>query len=282
MLFRIITTVYLFGGAAVAQQQAWGQCGGINWSGPSTCVSGYTCSVLNDYYSQCVPGTATMGLNEAYLLLFIATKSGHILNARQPIASSASSTTRTTAAGTTTKASTTRSTVTTTTATTVGSGAYPTTLQSGYYWVRAVASPNFHSYLQAAPTATPSPGPGDAYLRSAQNAGQFNIVDGQLEYNPGSSGGETLYMWVEDPTDKTQRTLQTWFDTTKNPYGTFAFQGDAVTWTVADISRPNTAAWLVCGNNGQLYINTGAYAYDTPSGCADQTIHYYGGSTADV
>ncbi|KAI0400116.1 carbohydrate-binding module family 1 protein [Xylaria palmicola] len=236
MLSRIATTVYLFGSAAVAQQQAWGQCGGINWSGPSTCVSGYTCSVLNDYYSQCVPGTA------------------------------ATMTTPTT----------------TPTTTQAGSEAYPTTLQSGYYWVRAVASPNFHSYLQAAPTATPSPGPGDAYLRSARNAGQFNIIDGQLVYNPGSSGGKTLYMWVEDPTDKTQRTLQTWFDTGKNPYGTFAFQGDTLTWTVADISRPNAAAWLVCGNAGQLYINTGAYAYNTPSGCADQTIHSYGGSTADI
>lgn len=257
MLSRIATTICVFGCAAVAQQQAWGQCGGIGWSGPSTCVSGYTCSFLNDYYSQCVPGTATT--------------------------TSVSSPTRTTAVGTTTGPSTTLSTVTTATTTTGGSaGTYPTTLQSGYYWVRAVASPNFHSYLQAAPTATPSPGPGDAYLRSSQNAGQFNIINGQLLYNPGSSSGETLYMWVENPANKTQRTLQTWFDTTDNPYGAFAFQGDTLTWTVADISRPNAAAWLVCGDDGELYINTGAYAYDTPSGCADQTIHSYGGSTADV
>lgn len=186
-----------------------------------------------------------------------------------------SSTTRTTTTGTTIGISTTLSTATTTITTTTptaGSGTYPTTLQSGYYWVRAVASPNFHSYLQAAPTATPSPGPGDAYLRSSQTAGQFNVIGGQLVYSPGSSSGAPLYMWVENPTNKTQRTLETWFDTTKNPYGTFAFQGDTLTWTVADISRPNAAAWLVCGNSGQLYINTGAYAYNTPSGCADQTV----------
>ncbi|RWA09207.1 hypothetical protein EKO27_g5917 [Xylaria grammica] len=255
MLSGVVTAVSLFGGAAIAQQGAWGQCGGINWDGPNTCVSGYVCSVLNEYYSQCIPGTATT--------------------------SSASSTTT---ARTTTGASTTLSTVTTGTATTTtaGSGTYPTTLQSGYYWVRAVASPNFHSYLQAAPTATPSPGPGDAYLRSEKNAGQFNIIDEQLVYNPGSSGGEPLYMWVEDAADKTQRTLQTWFNATENPYGAFAFQGDTLTWAVEDIARPNAAAWLVCGDAGQLYINTGAYAYDTPSGCADQTIHSYGGSTADV
>ncbi|KAI1160018.1 carbohydrate-binding module family 1 protein [Nemania serpens] len=251
MLSRIAAAIYVLGGAAVAQQQAWGQCGGVTWSGPFTCVSGYTCTFLNDYYSQCVPGAPT----------------------------TTSSTTRTTTTGTTIGVSTTLSTATTTTA---GSGTYPTTLQSGYYWVRAVASPNFHSYLQAAPTATPSPGPGDAYLRSSQKAGQFNIVSGQLIYNPGSSSRASLYMWVENPTNKTQRTLETWFDTTKNPYGAFAFQGDTLTWTVADIPRPNAAAWLVCGNNGQLYINTGAYAYNTPSGCADQTIHSYGGSTPDV
>jgi len=35
---------------------AWGQCGGIGWSGGTTCVSGYTCRKQNDYYSQCIPG----------------------------------------------------------------------------------------------------------------------------------------------------------------------------------------------------------------------------------
>jgi hypothetical protein len=161
----------------------------------------------------------------------------------------------TTAVGTSTAASTTTS--------------APRTLVSGYYWIRAVESPNFHSYLQAAPTATPSPGPGDAYLLSAANAGQFNVVDGQLVYY---TGGDLLYMGVENPSNKSQRTLETWFNSTENDYGTFAFQGDTLTWTVADISRPNTAAWLVCGGEGQLYINTGAYAYDTPSGCADETV----------
>jgi len=31
----------------------YGQCGGINWSGSGTCVSGATCVVVNDYYHQC-------------------------------------------------------------------------------------------------------------------------------------------------------------------------------------------------------------------------------------
>ncbi|OBZ75906.1 Exoglucanase 1 [Grifola frondosa] len=31
----------------------WGQCGGTGWTGATTCVSPYTCHVLNPYYSQC-------------------------------------------------------------------------------------------------------------------------------------------------------------------------------------------------------------------------------------
>jgi hypothetical protein len=72
-----------------------------------------------------------------------------------------------------------------------------------------------------------------------------------------------------------------WFEEEPNAWGAFAFQGDTVTWSVAEINRPNTAAWLVCEEQ-QLFINTGAYGYQTPAGCADQTIHSYGGSTPDV
>ncbi|KLO10825.1 endo-1,4-B-xylanase A [Schizopora paradoxa] len=43
---------------AAAQSQLWGQCGGIGWTGPTTCVSGSVCTVSNAYYSQCLPGSA--------------------------------------------------------------------------------------------------------------------------------------------------------------------------------------------------------------------------------
>ncbi|KAM0445283.1 hypothetical protein ACHAO4_009784 [Trichoderma viride] len=39
----------------LAQSQVWGQCGGIGWAGPTTCVAGATCVVNNSYYSQCIP-----------------------------------------------------------------------------------------------------------------------------------------------------------------------------------------------------------------------------------
>ncbi|RJE26962.1 hydrolase family 10 [Aspergillus sclerotialis] len=32
----------------------WGQCGGNGWTGPTTCASPYTCTKLNDWYSQCL------------------------------------------------------------------------------------------------------------------------------------------------------------------------------------------------------------------------------------
>ena len=39
------------GGGTVAH---WGQCGGIGYTGPTTCVSPYKCTVGNPYYSQCL------------------------------------------------------------------------------------------------------------------------------------------------------------------------------------------------------------------------------------
>ncbi|RDX57112.1 endo-1,4-beta-xylanase C precursor [Lentinus brumalis] len=44
---------------ALGQAQEWGQCGGTGWTGATTCVTGTVCVVVNPYYSQCQPGTAT-------------------------------------------------------------------------------------------------------------------------------------------------------------------------------------------------------------------------------
>ncbi|KAK5625359.1 hypothetical protein RRF57_001075 [Xylaria bambusicola] len=141
-----------------------------------------------------------------------------------------------------------------------------TTLQSGWYWVRAVAQPNYHKYLQMKPANNP----GTAILESYRTAGQFKIEGGQLIANTGT-GTATLYLHVEKPADFTQRKLATWFNTTKNDFGTFAWQGDALTWSTAEVKRQNLAAWLVCASQA-LFINTGAYAYQTPAGCSDQTV----------
>ncbi|KAK0610812.1 hypothetical protein B0T14DRAFT_500029 [Immersiella caudata] len=56
---RVLALVVALSTTASAQQSLWGQCGGNNWTGPKTCVSGAYCSELNPWYYQCLPGTAT-------------------------------------------------------------------------------------------------------------------------------------------------------------------------------------------------------------------------------
>ncbi|ORY16000.1 hypothetical protein BCR34DRAFT_611806 [Clohesyomyces aquaticus] len=40
--------------SSVGTVQAYGQCGGANYSGDTNCVAGYKCNKVNDYYSQCL------------------------------------------------------------------------------------------------------------------------------------------------------------------------------------------------------------------------------------
>lgn len=47
---------------ALAQSPEWGQCGGTGWTGATTCVSGTVCTVINPYYSQCLPGSVSKRL----------------------------------------------------------------------------------------------------------------------------------------------------------------------------------------------------------------------------
>ena len=44
---------------AQTTQSVWGQCGGIGWTGATACASGTYCFHQNDWYYQCIPGTAT-------------------------------------------------------------------------------------------------------------------------------------------------------------------------------------------------------------------------------
>ncbi|KAI8992889.1 alpha/beta-hydrolase [Trametes punicea] len=60
-MFSLKVTLSLAGlvSLAAAQSPVWGQCGGIGWTGPTTCVAGSVCVKENDYYSQCQPGSAS-------------------------------------------------------------------------------------------------------------------------------------------------------------------------------------------------------------------------------
>jgi endoglucanase len=74
----ISSFILLFASTVAAQSGAWGQCkftqlhsysehllsfpgGGETWTGATTCISGYVCTYLNPWYSQCLPGTASSG-----------------------------------------------------------------------------------------------------------------------------------------------------------------------------------------------------------------------------
>ncbi|CAE6517669.1 unnamed protein product [Rhizoctonia solani] len=59
MIKSLSLAVALLASGVMAQQQEWAQCGGINWTGGTTCASGLACVKVNDYYYQCQKGSAT-------------------------------------------------------------------------------------------------------------------------------------------------------------------------------------------------------------------------------
>jgi hypothetical protein len=132
--------------------------------------------------------------------------------------------------------------------------------------------------MQTSPLYSPS----SALLGSYTSAGQFQIVSGQLVQLVSAPGEaeKFLYAVVSVTRYINDNSLSVTFSETKNTYGTFAWQGDGLTWTVAGVTRPNASAWYVCSGQ-KLYINLGNYLYQTPAGCADQTIHYYNDSKAN-
>ncbi|KAH9875258.1 hypothetical protein J1614_004749 [Plenodomus biglobosus] len=240
------TLLALLAGSASAVVGDWQQCGGSDWSGETSCGSSAGCVKINDHYSQCQPGAAPVEPQPNL----------------DPIPEPQSTAT----AGTPT---------TTTVPSSTGPGK---TLQSGYYWIRAVAAPNFHKYIQSSPLYSPGP----ALLESHTSAGQLQVVSGQLVQLVSAPGEpvKLLYAVVNETRVINDMSLAVTFSESKNTYGTFAFGGDDLQWSVAGVNRPNKSAWYVCAGQ-RLYINLGNYAYGTPSGCADQTIHYYNDKTAN-
>lgn len=50
---RSLLTSLALSSAVAAQQPAWAQCGGQGYNGATTCVAGYACVSVNQWYSQC-------------------------------------------------------------------------------------------------------------------------------------------------------------------------------------------------------------------------------------
>ncbi|KAH6901120.1 hypothetical protein BKA70DRAFT_1437008 [Coprinopsis sp. MPI-PUGE-AT-0042] len=56
-MLRLTASFILLAASLVhGAQPLYGQCGGVGYSGDTTCVSGAVCTRLNDFYSQCLPG----------------------------------------------------------------------------------------------------------------------------------------------------------------------------------------------------------------------------------
>ncbi|KAI5465248.1 expansin module family protein [Mariannaea sp. PMI_226] len=63
MHISLIFSVAFLGLVDISLQQScaaqWAQCGGTGWKGATCCVSGCTCTYINDYYYQCIPGSGS-------------------------------------------------------------------------------------------------------------------------------------------------------------------------------------------------------------------------------
>ncbi|KAG8962740.1 hypothetical protein FRC03_003835 [Tulasnella sp. 419] len=257
--FSLITLASIIAALSSANAQStagqWGQCGGINGT-TASCPPGWSCVVVNPYYYQCLQSSTTAA--------------GPTSRSTNAITSSTGS-----------RVSTTSRTSTTPTTTSGGGGGVITpipTRLTDWLWIRGVTAPNFHKYLQS----SNSYAPGTAILGDASKAAQFQVTSGQLLHYLNASS--KLYAHVEPRADSSVTKLKVTFQTTPDTLGTFAWNGDALTWTTPGISRGNNAAWLACaGTEGQvLYVNLGSYGYQTPAGCSDHTIHFYNANQPDV
>jgi hypothetical protein len=124
--------------------------------------------------------------------------------------------------------------------------------------------------------------PGPALLGDYTQAGQFQVVAGQLVQlvSAPNEPVKLLYAVVSETRSINDMSLAVSFSEAKNTYGTFAWGGDDLQWSVGGVNRPNKSAWYVCTGQ-RMYINLGNYLYGTPKGCADQTIHFYNDKTAN-
>ncbi|KAG8950864.1 hypothetical protein FRC04_007096 [Tulasnella sp. 424] len=93
---------------AAATVPLYGQCGGLTYTGDTDCVAGAVCQYANDYYSQCVTGTAS-------------TTATTTTTSKTSTTTSKTSSTTTTSKATTTTTTTKSSTTTTKTTTSSGS-----------------------------------------------------------------------------------------------------------------------------------------------------------------
>lgn len=86
-------TLALFAGAVVGQKSAWDQCGGIGYTGVTSCVNGYACTSYNPYYYQCVPGTSTAAPTTSSTSRVTITTTSKVTTTSKPTTSSSTKST---------------------------------------------------------------------------------------------------------------------------------------------------------------------------------------------
>ncbi|EGX49194.1 hypothetical protein TWF173_007046 [Orbilia oligospora] len=178
---KVEIAALIAGGAALAsaQQSVWGQCGGIGWTGPTTCASGSYCSSLNPYYSQCLPGAQT-------------TTAATTTASRTTTSASRTTTSASTTARTTTPTTTLRTSTTTTRTTTPS--ASPTTGTKKFEYVGVNESgaefgENTIPGVLGTHYTWPSPSSIDYF--TARGLNTFRINTKMERISPPSSGGLT-------------------------------------------------------------------------------------------
>ncbi|EPS45992.1 hypothetical protein H072_30 [Dactylellina haptotyla CBS 200.50] len=159
-----------------AQAPAYGQCGGIGWTGPTTCVSGWTCVYGNDYYSQCLQATGTTATTTTTTSKTTTTSSkATTTSSKTTTTLSTTTSSKTTTTPTTTTKTTTTSTTTTkttTTSTPVATGCVYYVATSGSDSNSGSISSPFAGIQKAVDTATAGC---TIYLRAGTYAPSKNI-----------------------------------------------------------------------------------------------------------
>ncbi|KAF9523240.1 Alpha/Beta hydrolase protein [Crepidotus variabilis] len=64
-LFARLTVFLAIAVSTANSVPVWGQCGGLNFNGPTDCDAGLSCFKVNDYYSQCQQGSPESGTTTA-------------------------------------------------------------------------------------------------------------------------------------------------------------------------------------------------------------------------
>ncbi|KZT36934.1 hypothetical protein SISSUDRAFT_988434 [Sistotremastrum suecicum HHB10207 ss-3] len=233
----------------VAQSGAWGQCGGIGWSGATTCVSGYYCFHQNPYYYQCIPGTTTTTST--------STKTS----------TTTTSTTKSTSTSSTKSTSTTTSTSKTSSTTTTTSSTGPSSPTSKVnYWFSFG-----DSYSQTGFNITTGPLPsignplGNPPYPGYTAVGGVNYVDlVTVQYNKSlvlnynfAYGGATIDASLVTPYEPTVLSLT---DQVNEYLNSIATKPASTPWTSANTLF---SVWIGINDIGNSYYNGQGSAFNT-------------------